>query len=241
MRIVRRSDGRVLLELYCDREAQLVQAALREGIALRGCRFPFQMDLTDTDLSGVDFTGSDLEKALFVGAKLAGTCFDDALLSDAVFHNCDLTTTSFVGADLYGVSFLGAQLSPELAARLSVVPAGDVIGWKKCCNDVVVKLRIPAEAKRSNATGRKCRAEYVEVLEVIPEGAVALSLYDDRVQYVKGCIVRCSEPFYEDRWNECASGIHFFLTEEEARAFNLAPWPSRRLLSLPSTSYYAEI
>jgi hypothetical protein len=30
-----------------------------------------------------------------------------------------------------------------------------------------VKLRIPAAARRSSATGRKCRAEFAEVLEVI--------------------------------------------------------------------------
>lgn len=57
-------------------------------------------------------------------------------------------------------------------AQTRILPSGALIGWKKCRDGVVVRMRIPEEAKRSHAFGRKCRAEWVEVLEVI--GATAL-------------------------------------------------------------------
>jgi len=77
-----------------------------------------------------------------------------------------------------------------------------------------VKLLIPSKAKRSSASGRKCRAEYVKVLDVIgaKEG---ISKHDKTVKYVKGKIVKANK-FDEDRWHECSSGIHFFITKQEA-------------------------
>ena len=92
-----------------------------------------------------------------------------------------------------------------------------MIGWKKCIDNVIVKLEIPADAKRSNASGRKCRAEFAKVLEVI--GAeVGISHYNASVQYKPGEIVR-SDSFDENRWNECSNGIHFFITRAEAEAY----------------------
>jgi hypothetical protein len=79
-----------------------------------------------------------------------------------------------------------------------------------------VKLRIPAEAKRSNATGRKCRAEFAEVLEVIgAEKGVSTNFAPHKITYRKGEVVRCDK-WDEDRWNECSGGIHHYITRAEA-------------------------
>ena len=76
---------------------------------------------------------------------------------------------------------------------------------------------IGEKARRSNASGRKCRAEYVEVLEVI--GAeVGISQHDNKTEYRVGKIVRCDK-WNEDRWTECSGGIHFFLTRIEAENY----------------------
>ena len=50
-----------------------------------------------------------------------------------------------------------------------ILPEGDIIGYKKCRDGVIVKLLIPIKAKRSHAFGRKCRAEYAKVLEIFGE------------------------------------------------------------------------
>ena len=100
-------------------------------------------------------------------------------------------------------------------AQSSILPVdGPIWGWKKCRNNVLVKLVVGDTAKRSHASGRKCRAEHVKVLEVI--GAeVGKSIHNETVEYRVGEIVRC-DSWNADRWTECGGGIHFYLTKEEA-------------------------
>jgi hypothetical protein len=144
------------------------------------------------DLRGADLRGADLRGADLRGADLRGA---------------DLR-----GADLRGADLRGAKdIPPLIAATLNICAEGDLIGYKKLCDSTICKLKIPAAAKRSNATGRKCRAEYAIVLE--GEGN---SIYSPSFVYYIGETVRPTKLFCEDRWEECASGIHFYLTREEA-------------------------
>jgi len=108
-------------------------------------------------------------------------------------------------------------LNPLIAARLSILPSeGAVIGWKQCRSGVIVKVLVPAQAARSNATGRKCRAEYVKVLE-IGGASLAYSIHTEHTIYRVGETVVCDK-WEPDRWIECGGGIHFYLTREEAVA-----------------------
>lgn len=101
---------------------------------------------------------------------------------------------------------------------MSVLPdEGDVIGWKKCRFGVIVKLLIKDGTPRSSATTRKCRAAYATVLEVIGYD-VGYSQHDPDFSYKKGEVVHCDE-WCEDRWSECAGGIHFFITRKEAEDY----------------------
>lgn len=102
-------------------------------------------------------------------------------------------------------------------AKTRILPDGDLIGWKKCRDGVIVKLRIPADARRCHAFGRKCRAEFADVLEVI--GAeVGISQHDGRTEYRVG--ERVVPDLFDDDWRkECAPGIHFFITRAEAEAY----------------------
>jgi hypothetical protein len=115
------------------------------------------------------------------------------------------------------------RLRVEAAHAAAIVRPSDdpevveVIGWKKCCSKVIVKLRVPPEAMRSNALGRKCRAEFVEVLEV--HGAeTGISMHDGVTSYTAGGVVK-AHGWEKRRLEECAPGIHFFLTREEAEAY----------------------
>lgn len=95
-----------------------------------------------------------------------------------------------------------------------------MIGWKKCQDYTIVKLRIPADAKRCHAFGRKCRAEFADVLEIIGKNGpkqVAQSNYSS-LRYVVG--ERVKPDSFDENWkNECSHGIHFFITREEAEAY----------------------
>ena len=200
-------------------------------------------DLRRADLSGANLSGANLRRADLSGADLSGANLSGADLSvidlsvtdlrEADLHWADLRWADLSGADLRGADLRDADLSganlsgaylrgakdiPAFAnAQTVIVPEGQIVGWKKCRDNVIVKLIIPAEARRSNATGRKCRAEYADVAEVI--GAdVGISRHDGMTEYRVGQRVTCDK-WCEDRWEECAGGIHFFITRDEAEAY----------------------
>ena len=169
-------------------------------------RVLFTYESTDNDIK------TTLLKAVESGADLRGADLQGADLQDADLQDADLQ---------------GAK-NAEAAIAMTVVPSeGAIIGWKKCADNRIVKLRIPEEAKRLNATGRKCRAEYAEVLAIYPKGVkqalakkeTAKSNQDNSFIYKVGKTVKPTKAFDLDRWNECSTGIHFFITREEAESY----------------------
>jgi len=144
-------------------------------------------------------------------AKLRGVDLQDADLRGVDLHDAELS-----GANLYGANLRGAILP-----HFSVCPEeGAFIAWKKCADNVLVKLEVPAEAKRtSSLVGRKCRAEFVRVLEVIGgEKAVSWNINVPRLEYRVGEIVY-PDKYDDDIRVECSNGIHFFITRREAEEF----------------------
>jgi hypothetical protein len=187
-------------------------------------------DLSGADLSGADLRGANLSDANLRGAYLSGAYLSDADLSGAYLSGADLSGAYLSGAnlsgaylsdaDLRGANLSGAYLSDAKGAELAIaktriLPEGDLIGWKKCAHGVIVKLRIPETAKRSHAFGRKCRAEYVEVLEVVGADAAFTDAHGPRTEYRVGERVM-PDSFSEDWQDECSNGIHFYISRIEA-------------------------
>ena len=185
-------NGSVLFEGDFSCLADAVSAAVKSGANLSGA-----------DLSGANLSGANLSRANLSGADLSGANLSRANLS---------------GADLSGAE------SADLAiAQTRILPEGELIGWKKCADGIIAKLLIPAKAKRSHAWGRKCRAEYVKVLAVMNSDGKAVkegeSQHDQgKTVYRKGKIVK-PDSWCADYTKECAAGIHFFITKEEAIAY----------------------
>jgi uncharacterized protein YjbI with pentapeptide repeats len=203
-------------------DANLSGADLRyadlSGAYLRGADLRYA-DLRYADLSGADLSDADLRGAYLRGANLSGADLSDADLryadlSDANLSGAYLRGANLSGADLSDANLRGAKNADYSIAMTRILPEGDLIGWKKCQGDVIVKLRIPADARRSHAFGRKCRAEFADVLEVI--GAeVGIGLHDNETHYVAG--QRVTPHAWEEDWmQECAAGIHFYITRIEA-------------------------
>ena len=192
--IKHRYNGSVLFSLECESLKACVEAAVRSRANLSGA-----------NLSGAELSGADLSRAELYGADLSR-----ADLSGAELYGADLSRANLSGAELSGAK--NANLAIQ---RTRILPEGSLIGWKKCQGGVIVKLRIPEEAKRSHAFGRKCRAEFADVLEVF--GDKAISEHDGITEYVTGQRVTCDR--WEPEWmQECAGGIHFYITREEAEA-----------------------
>ena len=154
-------------------------------------------------------------------ADLYGADLYGADLSGANLYGANLSRANLYGANLYGANLSRAKNFNEieniLISYTSICPEGALIGWKKCRDNIIVKIEIPADAKRSNATGRKCRAEYAKVLEVF-NGDIGISQHDGKTEYKAGEIVKCDQ-WGENRWEECSGGIHFFITRTEAERY----------------------
>ena len=205
------------------RHADLRGAYLRHA-DLRGA------DLRHASLHGAYLMHADLRGADLRGADLYGADLSYANLSDADLRYANLHGADLRGADLYGADLHRAYDVQLSIAKISILPdEGDIIGWKKAWTDnempptpVIVKLLIPADAQRSNATGRKCRASKARVLDLqdkqgnsLPPDTTAYSGHDTDFTYKKGETIHV-EDFDTNRWKECAPGIHFFITRIEA-------------------------
>ena len=169
------------------------------------------------------------------GAYLRGADLCDASLSHIDLRSADLRGANLWNANLRSADLSYADLSGANHVKLSIAKnsilpdEGDIIGWKKAWTDnetpltpVIVKLLIPSDAQRSNATGRKCRASKARVLDLqdkqgnsLPPDTTAYSGHDTDFTYKKGETIHV-EDFDTNRWKECAPGIHFFITRIEA-------------------------
>lgn len=126
------------------------------------------------------------------------------------------------GANLWGANLRGAKNVPFIP--MACPDTGSFVGWKKARNGEIIKLLIPEDAKRSSATGRKCRCDRAVVLSIEKDGIIhdkpepdffACSHFNTDFVYRVGKTVSTND-FCDDRFRECAPGIHFFINRQEA-------------------------
>jgi len=178
-----------------------------------------EANLSGADLRWANLSGANLRWANLSGANLSGADLSGADLREASLSGADLREASLSGADLRRAYLSRANLTNTKGIVETIItPEGDLIVYKKL-REGVATLLIPRSAKRCSATGRKCRAEFAVVQE-LPKGCVlGHSQHDPLFTYELGKTVKPSAPFEENRWIECAPGIHFFLTREEAENY----------------------
>ncbi|MFR1051417.1 MAG: pentapeptide repeat-containing protein [Flavonifractor plautii] len=205
------------------RNADLSNADLRDA-DLFGANL-FGANLSDADLPGADLSGADLRGADLSGADLSCANLRGADLSGADLRGADLSGADLSCANLRGADLSGASMDQMIwdihtvFYPLQCPDSGSYIGYKKA-SGLVVELEIPADARRSSATSRKCRASKAKVLSITdingnPAGGQVKSNYDPDFVYTIGETVEVSD-FDDDRWNECSTGIHHFITRAEA-------------------------
>ena len=192
--------------LWVENESGGKRANL-SGANLRGA------NLSGANLSGANLRGANLSGANLYGANLSGVDLYGANLYGANLRGANLSGANLCGADLYGAKNLNLPMvCPE---------EGSFIGFKKCRNDFIVKLEILSDSLRCSATGRKCRCSKAKVISITNlDGTnantnVVISKRDPNFIYKVGETVEVKN-FDTNRWNECSTGIHFFMTRQEA-------------------------
>ena len=188
----------------------ITNAELKERIAahgewLRDDANGRRLELVGYDLRGSNLRGSDLRKS-----NLRGSDIRDSDLRDSDLRGSSLRWSNLRGSDLRGSKTNYTTIGIETACP----ETGAFEAWKNC-KGIIVKLLIPADAERSSATTRKCRANKALVLDVI--GATQATSIRGMI-YEKGCSV-FADSWDPDRWNECSHGIHFFMNRGDAETW----------------------
>ena len=191
-------------------------------------------DFREATLNDADIFNSNLSYADFGNASLVGAYLPRSNLTRADFQGANLCWTHlcscvFCDTDLRDCNFMysnlrGSEYVPYIP--LQCPSDGAFVGWKKV-NNVLIKLEIPADAKRSSATTNKCRCDKAKVLGFYDSlGSKELDMtelvndkYGKKCKYVKGEMVY-PDSFDENRWNECSHGIHFFVNKQDAINYN---------------------
>lgn len=206
-------------------------------------------DLRNANLSGIDLCGADLSDVRLCNADLSCAIINAANLSYADMsganlcytnlcntdlHNANISDANLCGANLSGANLSRANLRGTDLSKLiydedtafyalQCPETGSFIGYKKA-HGYIVELEILADAKRSSATSRKCRCSAAKVLSITTISGKSTKVKeiasnrDFNFVYRVGEIVRV-DCFDENRWDECSTGIHFFITRSEAERY----------------------
>jgi hypothetical protein len=188
-------------------------------------------DLSNADLSNADLSNANLRYANLRYAYLSGadlSCADlwnadlwNANLWNAYLSGANLRHANLSGANLSGADLSNIDVSAMTAFLLPQCPSeGSFVAWKKA-GDMIVKLLVTEDAMRSSATTLKCRCSKAKVLAIENIDGSESELQEVASSYDKNFVYRVGETvevddFDDDRWNECSSGIHFFMAREIA-------------------------
>ena len=162
-------------------------------------------DLRYANLYNIDLRCADLNSADLNSANLSGASLYNANLYSSNLNNANLNN---VKTNMYTIGY-----------NLACPEEGSFIGYKKA-KDCIIKLLIMEDSKRSSSTSIKCRCDKAKVLDIekIDTGEKVESVpsdYDINFIYGVGEIVKVDD-FDENRWNECSTGIHFFMNKQNA-------------------------
>ena len=208
----------------------------------------------NTHILGCKFYNSSLQTSAFIKCTIRNNSFNSTIFAPATkfvggvlqFNEFTNNIGAIQNSNLFDIDVFSNNISKS--AYTSICPShGGFIGWKvlrrgiashngKVTNfgshPVLLKLYIPADAKRSSSTTIKCRCNKAKVLEmytitfITTINKAELSKYTGGnsidspfnskeanrtifTKYTKGEYVY-PDSFDEDRWNECSHGIHFF-------------------------------
>ena len=167
----------------------------------------YRADLTHANLADADLTGADLRRANLSGTYLYG----------AYLCRADLRRANLSGANLRYASLTDTILDEKEQYRKGIVLTEPMTGYKKACGGKIITLEIPVVSKVFSINNNKRRTNKANVIDMQGETELS-SIHDASFKYHVGDEIEIKD--FDERYNvECGSGIHFFLTRDEAEKF----------------------
>ena len=165
------------------------------------------------------FTCSTLYLNEFNNTKFIYSNFRCSLLYEVSF-----TKSNVIGSHMFDSTTLhSTSLDEVLSQHYSEgqILTEDLIGYTKSEEGIIIQLRIPKDAVVFSINNDKCRTNKAIVEKFIDTNLIELSsIHDSTFKYHVGDVLTIQN--FNMRYNvECASGIHFFKTIEEARAYRI--------------------
>ena len=196
-------------------------------------------DLSDMNFSHSNFINANLSNINFCSSQLVNVLLDDCNLQNANLKNANLERASLRRVNLTYADIRGAKLYAAILEnaildniifddntknfRIHCPEKGAFIAYKKGLNNLIVKLLIPSDARRVSSTMNCCRCDKAKVLEI--KNFEGTKFFDEAWSTVaEGFCYKLgewvyAENFNEDRWYDSTGGIHFWMTEDEAKAY----------------------
>ena len=208
------------------RKANLRKADIRNANLINA-------DLAYADLREADLRNANLYRAFCCYANMYGAfcCYANlngvdlrnADLREANLFRANLKDANLFGVNLKNANIINAEISENTKIDYPVAcpETGSFIGYKKAGCEKIVKLQICEDAKRSSATTKKCRCSKALVLAIENIDGSDSGLQEIESEFDPCFIYRIGEivevpDFDDNRWNECAPGIHFFMDRQNA-------------------------
>ena len=171
----------------------------------------FNANVSYANMSYVDMRNTNMS---YANMSYANICNVDVSYANMSYAN--MSYANIMGVDMIGTNTSGVDMSGVDRLRKGIKLSEPIIGWKKCKNNVLVKLEIPRGAIVFSINNKKCRTDKAKVLEIIGADR-AYSNYKFFSYYV-GDVIEIFD--FNCEYNvECAEGIHFFKTREEAENY----------------------
>lgn len=194
----------------------------------------FPIALEDNSFKGCHFTNCTSKGFVRLNSFSHCTFSDIVHKHDSIQDNCmqyckfktDEQSVSFDTTRWWNNSNIQPiVMQYAIPSPLACPSEGAFIGWKVADRidiaiPVLIKLMIPASAKRTSSYGAECRCDKAKVLKIMSlDGSenydAACSIHDHTFIYKIDEYVE--EPQYDsNRSNICSSGIHFFIDKQAA-------------------------
>ena len=172
--------------------------------------------MSDTDMSDADMRYANISCANMGSVNMRYANMSCAYVRGANMMDADMRNANMIDTDMRSADLHDANMSCADRLRKGIKLSEPIIGWKKCKNNVLVKLEIPRGAIVFSINNKKCRTDKAKVLEII--GADRAYSNHKFFSYYVGDVIEIFD--FNCQYNvECAEGIHFFKTREEAENY----------------------